>query len=305
MDDQGAQTEGHRARMIRSPGSSRFPADRGRTGGQFRRSRSPRRFPGRRADTRPKRVPLRSSRRCAAGSPTVGNYSAPVPIGSTMRALAVGEIVGVAPSRLARPATSSPAGSAGRSGPTVDAGRRGPRRVAESDLPHSLALGVLGINGVTALIGLTVAGEPRAGETVVVSTAAGAVGSAVGQIARQMAAAPSGSPAGRTRSRSAATHSATTPPSTINAPGLANAVGDACPDGVNVYFDNTSGAISDAVHSRLAVGARVVVCGTASIASWDPWPTGPRIERWLLVKRARAHGFIVFDYRDRWDASSR
>jgi hypothetical protein len=72
---------------------------------------------------------------------------------------------------------------------------------------------------------------------------------------------------------------------------------------VNVYFDNTSGAISDAVWPRLAVGGRVVICGTASFSSWDPWPNGPRLERHLLVKRARAQGFVVFDYADRWEAS--
>ena len=86
------------------------------------------------------------------------------------------------------------------------------------------------------------------------------------------------------------------------APGLGEAIDKACPEGVNVYFDNTSGVISDTVYPRLAVGARVVICGTASISSWEPWPTGPRIERHLLVKRARAQGFVIFDHRDRWEA---
>ena len=72
---------------------------------------------------------------------------------------------------------------------------------------------------------------------------------------------------------------------------------------MNVYFDNTSGIISDTVYLRLAVRARVVICGAASFPSWDPWPTGPRIERWLLVKRARAQGFVILDYMDRWEAS--
>src|SRR5208282_1523831 len=87
------------------------------------------------------------------------------------------------------------------------------------------------------------------------------------------------------------------------APGLGDAIDKACPDGVNVYFDNTSGVISETVYPRLSVGARVVICGTASISTWDPWPTGPRIERHLLVKRARAQGFVFFDHRDRWEAS--
>jgi NADPH-dependent curcumin reductase CurA len=70
---------------------------------------------------------------------------------------------------------------------------------------------------------------------------------------------------------------------------------------VNVYFDNTAGAISDAVLTRLSVGARVVICGTASIASWDPPPLGPRVERHILVKRARMAGLIVFDYQHRYE----
>jgi hypothetical protein len=68
---------------------------------------------------------------------------------------------------------------------------------------------------------------------------------------------------------------------------------------VDVYFDNTSGPISDAVLRQLAVRARVVVCGTAALSSWDPWPQGPRVERHLLVKRARMEGFLIFDHADR------
>ena len=77
----------------------------------------------------------------------------------------------------------------------------------------------------------------------------------------------------------------------------------ACPAGVDIYFDNTAGRISDAVMHRLNVGARVVVCGTASVASWDPIPQGPRVERHLLVKRARMQGFLIFDYAPRFSAA--
>src|SRR5690606_23115067 len=71
-----------------------------------------------------------------------------------------------------------------------------------------------------------------------------------------------------------------------------------CPKGVDIYFDNTAGAISDAVMPHLAIGARVIVCGTASIASWDPPPMGPRVNRILLTRRARMQGFILFDHQD-------
>ena len=65
---------------------------------------------------------------------------------------------------------------------------------------------------------------------------------------------------------------------------------------MHVYFDNTAGPISDAVMRHLANRARVVVCGTASVSSWDPWPQGPRVERHLLVKRASMAGFVIFDH---------
>ena len=79
----------------------------------------------------------------------------------------------------------------------------------------------------------------------------------------------------------------------------------ACPDGVDVYFDNTSGSITDTVYNNLAIGARCVVCGTASISVWDPLPTGPRVERTLLVKRARIQGLYVFDFEDQWGAAQK
>ncbi len=69
---------------------------------------------------------------------------------------------------------------------------------------------------------------------------------------------------------------------------------------MDVYFDNTAGAISDTVYRNLSVGARVVICGTASIASWDPLPQGPRVERHLLVRRARMQGFVVLDFKARY-----
>jgi len=70
--------------------------------------------------------------------------------------------------------------------------------------------------------------------------------------------------------------------------------------GVDVYFDNTAGAITDAVMTRLNQNARIVICGTASIAEWDPLPVGPRINRQLLVARARIQGFLVLDYASRY-----
>jgi len=82
---------------------------------------------------------------------------------------------------------------------------------------------------------------------------------------------------------------------------LAEALATACPRGIDVYFDNTAGAVSDTVHAQLAIGARIVICGTASVSSWDPPPQGPRVERHLLVKRARMSGLLIFDYAHRFE----
>jgi NADPH-dependent curcumin reductase CurA len=230
-----------------------------------------------------------------------GNYSAPIAIGSVMRALAVGEVV-----ESRHPdyrAGEIVTGWFGWQELATSDGGAVIRRVLETDLPHSLALGVLGLNGVTALIGLTVIGEPKGGETVLVSTAAGAVGSAVGQIAKILGCRAVGIAGGQEKVAQCLEVFGFDAAIDYKASGLGDAIGKACPGGVNVYFDNTSGVISDTVYPRLAVGARVVICGTASISSWDPWPTGPRIERHLLVKRARAQGFVILDYMDRWEAS--
>jgi hypothetical protein len=175
------------------------------------------------------------------------------------------------------------------------------RKVKETDLPLSLSLGVLGLNGVTAYFALLDVGRPRPGDTVVVSTAAGSVGSAVGQIAKIAGCRTVGIAGGDVKvklCREAFGYGAAID---YKQPGLAEALATACPRGVNVYFDNTSGPISDAVLAQLASGARVVICGTASIANWDPPPVGPRVERHLLVKRAQMAGFLVFDYAHRYE----
>lgn len=230
-----------------------------------------------------------------------GNYAAPVEIGSTMRALAVGEIVETRHPEF-RVGEAAMGWFGWQSYASVLPSAL-VRRVREADLPRSLALGVLGINGVTALIGLDVIGEPKAGETVLVSTAAGSVGSAVGQIAKLRGCRAVGIAGGPEKTATCRDLFGYDAAIDYRAPGLAEAIEAACPSGAHVYFDNTSGPVSDAVYPRLAVGARVVVCGTASVSSWDPWPTGPRIERHLLVKRARVQGFVIFDHFDRWEAS--
>jgi len=229
----------------------------------------------------------------------VANYSEPVGIGEVMRAFAAGTVV----------ASRHPdyrdgdqvMGMFGWQEFAVSDGASVRRKVKEADLPLSLSLGVLGLNGVTAYFGLLDVGEPRPGDTVVVSTAAGAVGSAVGQIGKIMGCRTVGIAGGPVKTKLCVDAFGYDAAIDYKSGDLANQLAAAAPHGVNVYFDNTAGRISDTVLARLAVGARVVVCGTASVASWDPLPQGPRVERHLLVKRARMSGMLAFDYAPRFE----
>lgn len=230
-----------------------------------------------------------------------GNYSAPVGIGEVMRAIAVGEVVESDCADYAH--GDFVTGWFGWQEEAVIDPSAVIRRVIETDMPLSLSLGVLGINGVAAYLGLTLVGQPRGGETVVVSTAAGSVGSAVGQIARKLGCRTVGITGGPRKAAMCREQFGYDDAIDYRAEGLGQALAAACPQGIDVYFDNVAGQISDTVYAQLAQRARVVVCGTASIATWDPWPQGPRLERHLLVKRARAEGFVVFDHVDRWDDS--
>jgi NADPH-dependent curcumin reductase CurA len=229
----------------------------------------------------------------------VANYSQPVGIGEVMRSFAAGEVI---ESRHPGFAVGEKVmGMLGWQEYAVTDGGQVTRKVKETDLPLSASLGVLGLNGVTAYFALLDVGQPRAGDTVAVSTAAGAVGATVGQIARLAGCRTVGIAGGATKTALCRDAFGYDDAIDYKAADLDAALGMACPRGIDVYFDNTAGAISDAVLRHLALGARVVVCGTASVASWDPPPTGPRVERHLLVKRARMQGFIVFDYQHRYE----
>jgi NADPH-dependent curcumin reductase len=228
----------------------------------------------------------------------VANYSRPVGIGEVMRSYAAGV---VAASR--HPGFKEGdvvTGQFGWQDYALSDGSTVTRKVRETDLPLSLSLGVLGLNGITAYFGFLDVGEPRPGDTVVVSTAAGSVGSAVGQIAKLMGCRTVGIAGGPVKTKLCRDVFGYDVAIDYKAgAALDTAVGAACPEGVDVYYDNTSGPISDAVMAHLAVGARLVVCGTASVASWDPPPLGPRITRHFLVKRARMQGFVAFDFAHR------
>lgn len=227
------------------------------------------------------------------------NYSDPVAIGEVMRSFAAGRVVASRDPRY--PEGCLVMGMLGWQDYAVTDGRAIRRRVLETDLPLSLSLGVLGLNGVTAYFALNACGEPRAGQTVVVSTAAGAVGSVAGQLARHLGCRTVGIAGGAAKTRLCVEEFGFDAAVDYHAPELEQVLAQACPDGVDVYFDNTAGRISDAVIPLINRHARIVVCGTASVASWDPWPTGPRVERHLLNKAARMQGFLVWDYEHRYE----
>ena len=177
----------------------------------------------------------------------------------------------------------------------------GLRRVDPTVAPLPAWLGWYGVNGLTALFGLVDCGAVEAGDTVVVSAAAGSVGQLVGQIAKIHGA------------RAVAVASTAEKVEFCREQGfddglayrgeadLAAALKRVCPDGVDVFFDNTGGPIHDAVLQNLAPRARVVICGTVSLADRLGQPDiGPRYLRQILVARARIEGFLVLDYKEHY-----
>ncbi len=227
------------------------------------------------------------------------NYADPVPIGGVMRSFAAGTVT---QSRHAGYAVGDKVmGMLGWQEWAVSDGAGIRRKVRETDLSLSLSLGVLGINGITAYFALTEVGQPRPGDTVVVSTAAGAVGSAVGQIAKIAGCRTVGIAGGAVKRQQCLDEFGYDAAVDYKAPDFIAQLAAACPKGVDVYYDNTSGPITDAVVQRINKNARIVVCGTAAVSSWDPWPSGPRIERHLLNKSARMQGFLVWDYEHRYE----
>ena len=227
------------------------------------------------------------------------NYSDPVPVGGVMRSFAAGTVVASHHPRFAE--GERVMGMLGWQEYSVSDGRNIRRKVIETDLPLSLSLGVLGINGVTAYFSLTEIGRPRPGDTFVVSTAAGAVGSAVGQLARLSGCRTVGMAGGSEKVTECLNEFAFDAAVDYKAVDFLEALRDATPSGVDIYHDNTAGPISDAVLQRINKNARVVICGTASVPNWDVWPEGPRVERHLLNKSARMEGFLIWDYEHRYE----
>lgn len=167
--------------------------------------------------------------------------------------------------------------------------------------PMSTALGVLGMPGMTAYFGLLEIGRPQPGEHVFVSGAAGAVGSLVGQIAKIQGCRVVGSAGSQGKIdyllRELHFDAAFNYKEVTD---YAEKLREVCPDGIDVYFDNVGGPLTDAVFTHINLHARIVVCGQIDQYNAEAPPQGPRLLWHLIVKRARAEGFLVFDFVERF-----
>jgi NADPH-dependent curcumin reductase CurA len=161
-------------------------------------------------------------------------------------------------------------------------------------------LNVLGMPGMTAYFGLHEVGQPKAGETVVVSGAAGAVGQAVGQLAKIAGCRAVGIAGGPEKCRWVVDTLGFDACIDYKSEDVKAALKRECPNGIDVYFDNVGGAILDAVLARIARNARIVICGAISQYNNTGPVVGPANYLSLLVNRARMQGMVVFDYADRY-----
>ena len=230
------------------------------------------------------------------------NYSDPVPIGAVMRSLAVGVV-----ESSRHPAFSqgeSLYGWFGWQDFCVATDKEVLRRVDPNQASVTAALGVLGITGLTAYLALTDVGRPKEDETIVVSTAAGAVGSIVGQLARRLGCRVVGLVGSDAKAVLCKAKFGYHEAINYNAADHNSALQAACPDGVDIYFDNTSGSLADAVVPLMNIRGRIIQCGTAAVPVWSPPPAAPRRDREILVKRLRHEGFIIFDHIEKFPAVS-
>ena len=227
------------------------------------------------------------------------SYSAPVPVDGVMEGGTVCEVM----------ASNNPAFAKGdivlsHSGWQQYAlsDGKGLRKLDPKAAPISTALGVLGMPGMTAYMGLLQIGQPKPGETVVVAAASGAVGSAVGQIAKIKGARAVGIAGGKDKCAYVKNELGFDECLDHRDPDLAARLKDACPNGIDVYFENVGGKVFDAVFPLLNFFARIPVCGL--IADYNtifgkdtptpPWANS--IMRAILVKRLTFRGFIVRDF---------
>lgn len=174
----------------------------------------------------------------------------------------------------------------------------------DPSLPLTAFLGLFGIIGPTAYFGLLDIGKPKAGETLVVSAAAGAVGSLVGQIGKIKGCHVVGIAGTNEKCHWITEELGFNAAINYKTESIGDRLKTHCPDGIDVYFDNVGGDILDAVLSLINVRARIVICGTISQANATEPVHGPYNFRNILTQRARVEGFIVLDYVDRFQEAT-
>jgi NADPH-dependent curcumin reductase CurA len=225
------------------------------------------------------------------------SYATPVAIGQVMECRTVSEVVASNLEGYARgDMVLSPSGWQTHA---LSRGRL-TRKIDPSIAPVSTALGVLGMPGMTAYTGLLDIGQPKAGETVVVSAASGAVGSVVGQIAKIKGARAVGIAGGPAKCRYVVDELRFDACIDHRAPDMAEQLKAACPNGIDVYFENVGGAVFEAVFPLFNNFARVPVCGQIATYNANEMPAGAlrtsQVTRAILTKRLTLRGFIVTDF---------
>ncbi|MFJ6378527.1 NADP-dependent oxidoreductase [Kitasatospora sp. NPDC092039] len=225
------------------------------------------------------------------------SYLPPVGVGEVMRAGSVVEVV--ASNHPGFRVGDHVVGAFGVQEYAVSDGK-GALTVDPALAPLSTYLGALGMPGMTAYFGLLEVGALKEGETVVVSGAAGAVGSLVGQIAKVKGCRVVGIAGGPEKCALLTGELGFDAAIDYRAEDVRKALRTHAPDGIDVYFDNVGGPVLDAALTRLAMHARVVVCGAISQYNNEGAVQGPSNYLSLLVRRARMEGFVVFDYARRY-----
>lgn len=230
------------------------------------------------------------------------SYVPPVGIGEVMRALAVGVVVTSKDPKL-KPGDHVSGVLGVQQYAVVDGAAL--TRVDAKLAPLPVYLGTLGMPGMTAYFGLLEVGRPKSGDTVVVSGAAGAVGSVVGQIAKLKGCHVVGIAGGEDKCRYLTGELGFDAAIDYKTGDVKKAIKEHAPLGVDVYFDNVGGDILDAVLTQLARGARVVVCGAISQYNNTTPVKGPANYLSLLVNRASMTGIVVIDYAARYGEAAR
>ena len=227
----------------------------------------------------------------------VRSYMPPVGIGEVMRALGVGIVTASRNPRFA--VGDHVSGLFGVQEYALTDGR-GVTKVDPRIAPLPTYLSVLGMTGMTAYFGLLDTGQPKAGETVVVSAAAGAVGAMVGQIAKIKGCRVVGIAGGVEKCRYLVQELGFDASVDYKSEDVSRSLRKHCPEGIDVYFDNVGGAILDAALAQLRMHARVVICGAISQYNNTGPITGPSNYLSLLSNRATMKGMLVLDYVDRY-----